>query len=243
MERALRRVSVERGIDPRGFALFPFGGAGPLHACDLAQSLGMTRILVAPHPGVLSALGMLVADETRDASRALLHPLAALTMGEIRSLLGEMRAGIKLEGEDRAILELRYRGQSHEIAVPLTLEENGLQRADQGFHEVHHSRYGYAHLGREIEAVTLQLQVVKQRMAWEMPVETSRDAVPVEAAHKLVWFEEGAREVPCYQRAELRAGDRFDGPAIVWQFDATTVVGIEWNARVDERLNLWVERG
>ena len=126
--------------------------------------------------------------------------------------------------------------------MPLTLEENGLDMAAQGFHEAHRSRYGYAHLDREIEAVTLRLQVVKVGLDWEMPLEELTGGEPVEVERKQVWFESGAQVVPCYERARLRAGDELEGPGIVWQFDATTVVGVGWKARVDERLNLWLER-
>jgi N-methylhydantoinase A len=133
MLRALRVVSVERGHDPRDFALVAFGGAGPLHACALADELGCGRVLVPAAAGVLSALGLVASDERRDHVRSLVRPLAEA---------GELPA----EGE----ASLRYRGQSFELPVPTGpgLEER--------FHRAHEERYGYADRGRPVEIVAVR---------------------------------------------------------------------------------------
>jgi N-methylhydantoinase A len=138
MLRALRVVSVERGHDPRDFALVAFGGAGPLHACELADALGIGTVLVPAAAGVLSALGLVLADERRDAVRSYVVPLADA---------GELPA----EGE----ADLRYRGQSFELAVPLGpgLEER--------FHRAHEERYGYADRGRPLELVAVRTADVR----------------------------------------------------------------------------------
>jgi N-methylhydantoinase A len=133
MLRALRVVSVERGHDPAGFALVAFGGAGPLHACDLAEELGMTTVLVPEAAGVLSALGLVASDERRDAVHSYLVPLAEA---------GELPA----EGE----ADLRYEGQSFELTLPL---QPGLAEA---FHRAHEEQYGFAERGREIELVAVR---------------------------------------------------------------------------------------
>jgi N-methylhydantoinase A len=133
MTRALRVVSVEQGLDPRDFALVAFGGAGPLHACALAEELGMATVLVPAAAGVLSALGLVAADERRDAVRTYVTPL---------SDAGELPA----EGE----ADLRYRGQSFELSVPL-----GPDLADR-FHEAHETRYGYADRDRPIDLVAIR---------------------------------------------------------------------------------------
>jgi N-methylhydantoinase A len=138
MVRALRVVSVEQGLDPRDFALVAFGGAGPLHACALADELGMSTVLVPAAAGVLSALGLVAADERRDAVRTYVVPLA--------------QAG-ELPGDGEA--DLRYLGQSFELAVPL-----GPDLASR-FHRAHEERYGYADRSREIELVAVRTAEVR----------------------------------------------------------------------------------
>ena len=128
MLRALRVVSVERGHDPRDFALVAFGGAGPLHACALAEELGVTTVLVPELAGVLSALGLVASEERRDRVRSVVAPLEAA---------GEL--------PDAGEADLRYRGQSFELTVPLGPE------LPERFHAAHEERYGYADRGRPIE--------------------------------------------------------------------------------------------
>jgi N-methylhydantoinase A len=153
MLRALRLVSVERGHDPRELALVAFGGAGPLHACALAEELGMEAVLVPPAAGVLSALGLAVADERRDAVRSYVCALEDA---------GELPA----EGE----AELRYRGQSFELTVPLQ------PQLDEAFHRVHEARYGYADRERPIELVAVRTAEVRPGPPLELPT-----AEPLEA--------------------------------------------------------------
>jgi len=146
MLRALRVVTVERGHDPRGLALVAFGGAGPLHACGLAEELGMQTVLVPEAAGVLSALGLVASDERRDAVRSYLCPLA--------------EAG-ELPGEGEA--DLRYAGQSFELTVPLG---DDLAAA---FHRAHEERYGYADRGRSIELVAVRTAEIRKGPAFELP--------------------------------------------------------------------------
>ena len=146
MLRALRVVSVERGHDPAGFALVAFGGAGPLHACELAEELGMRTVLVPEIAGVLSALGLVAADERRDSVRSYLRPLAQV---------GELPA----DGE----AELRYAGQSFELTVPL---QDDLGEA---FHRAHEAQYGFAEPDREIELVAVRTADIRVGPAFELP--------------------------------------------------------------------------
>jgi N-methylhydantoinase A len=139
MVRALRVVSVEQGLDPRDFALVAFGGAGPLHACALADELGMPAVLIPAAAGVLSALGLVAADERHDAVRSYVTPLAEA--GELPD-----------DGE----VDLRYAGQSFELTVPL-----GPRLADR-FHEVHEDRYGYADRSRAIELVAVRTAEIRR---------------------------------------------------------------------------------
>ena len=258
MERALRSVSVERGHDPGAFVLLPFGGAGPLHACSLAAALGTDRVLLPPAPGVLSALGLLVADVAFDASRSLLRPVATLRadlapLADAFAALADRVHGVLLEEGVAApvvsaSLDLRYRGQSYELTValdvPVTLE--AFDAAVAAFHATHEQRYGHADPAEPAEVVTVRARATGPGACPPF----AREAVgpPDAAAARLrarpVWFDAaGPTATPGYDRTGLRPGHRFPGPAIVFQFDTTTVVPPGWDARVDELRNLWLERG
>ncbi len=262
MERALRRVSVERGHDPRTFTLVPFGGAGPLHACDLADALGIPRILLPPSPGVLSALGLLIADVVHESSRALLLEASSLVddpaplQESAAALERRVKAVLAAEGVHApaldASLDLRYRGQSYELSVPLALPapspaqaSHAVQRAIEAFHAAHEARYGYAMLSETVESVAVRLRATGSGAQLNLPQEPlgppDPDAARVTA--KPVWFgPDGPTTTSCYDRVRLRPGHRFEGPAIVFQFDTTTVVGPGWSASIDERHNLLLAR-
>ena len=257
MERALRRVSVERGYDPRDFTLLPFGGAGPLHACDLADALGIKRILVPPHPGVLSALGLLVADVVRDTSHAVLRGAdnliadVAPLQETFASLAEQVRAILRAEGLGEcaieAALDARYRGQSYELTVPLCVPVTTQAVADAttAFHAAHSRRYGYAMPAEPVEVVTLRVRGVGRgaRPPWPHDPLGPPDASAARIGTRQVWFAaQGPTDTACYDRAALRPGHRFAGPAIVFQYDTTVVVPPGWRARVDEWHNVWLER-
>src|SRR5881392_3841439 len=154
MLRALRLVSVERGHDPRDFALVAYGGAGPLHACALADELGIEAVLVPAAAGVLSALGLAAGDERRDRVVSHVRPL-----GEVYDLPAEGEA------------DLRYRGQSFELTVPL-----GGDLAE-GFHRAHEARYGYAERDREIELVAVRTAHVRPGPEISWPATGRREPV------------------------------------------------------------------
>ncbi len=262
MERALRRVSVERGYDPRTFTLVPFGGAGPLHACDLADALGIPRILLPPSPGVLSALGLLIADVVHESSQALLIETGSLAqdpapLQELSTTLEErVRSVLAAEGVDAPVLEasmdLRYRGQSYELSVPLDLPapnaaqaSQAVQRSIEAFHTAHEARYGYAMHTETVESVAVRLRGSGSGAELDLPREPlgTSDPESAQVASKPVWFgPEGAAETPCYDRLRLRPGHRLQGPAIVFQFDTTTVLPPGWSASVDKSHNLLLAR-
>ena len=257
MERALRRVSVERGHDPRDYALVPFGGAGPLHACDLADALGLRQILVPRYPGVLSALGLLTADVAYDTARAVLQPIErllrepGLLARASDALADQIRAVLAREQTTPPALEahidLRYAGQSYALEIPLDLpiSTGHLRGAVAAFHDAHRRRYGYATPERPVEAVTLRLRGRLPRSHPEHapapPADT--DAQVAHLGDKPVWFEgTGPTTTPCYDRARLDHGHRFDGPALVFQYDTTLVILPGWQAHVDAWHNILVER-
>ena len=255
MERALRRVSIERGHDPRDYTLVPFGGAGPMHACALAEALGIRRVLVPPSPGVLSALGLLMADVVYDAARTVLRPVAALLEdpSELRSAaealtdrVGEVLGRERVEDPDlQMLLDLRYAGQSYELEVPLStpVTPMHLEEAVRAFHRLHEQRYGHSMAAEPVEAVALRVRGsapgVQPDLPQDPPADT--DVRVARVGEREVYFD-GPVESACYDRDRLRHGHRFGGPALVYQYDATLVVPPGWNARVDAWRNVWVER-
>ncbi len=269
MERALRAVSVEQGYDPRGFTLLPFGGAGPLHACDLADALGMTRILMPAIPGVLSAYGMLVADTNADAAQSVLSPLAALAAdpsplaAAAETLAARTRRTLGLDAEyarnrvsDRnsvsearleAGLDLRYRGQSYELTVPLALPITGaaVQAAAEAFHAAHALRYGYAMPSEPLEAVTLRVRAGVPGPQLHAEPRPLAGANPSRArlAERSVWFDaDGPQPTARYRRDLLEPGNRIDGPSLVLQYDSTLLLTAGWSAQVDPFGNLLCQK-
>ena len=255
MERALRRVSVERGRDPRDYTLVPFGGAGPLHAAALAEALGMSRVLVPPAPGALSALGLLMADVTHDASRAILAPVGALhgdpasLQRAADALAEEVRAALETHGTPELDfeLDLRYVGQSYEVTVPLAspITPTALEGATAAFHDRHRRRYGHADPDSHVEAVALRARGTVPVPPPPLPHEPETD-VPLEDAEigtRPVWFApDGPAETTTYARESLRHGHTLGGPAVLHQYDTTIVVPPGWRARVDASQNIWIER-
>ncbi|MCH8026288.1 MAG: hydantoinase/oxoprolinase family protein [Chloroflexi bacterium] len=258
MERALRMISVERGHDPRRFTLVAFGGAGPLHACELAESLGVPRVLVPPFPGVLSAFGMAASPITTDHVQALLSPvsdspvftrkleraLRRLEAQARRELKSQLRAA-HLQPKMRRSLDLRYAGQSYELTVPIAATADGATAARflPAFHRDHRRRYGHADPGRAVEVVAVRLRAELPGAAIRLPPlpKGSGDAQAARLERQPVWFDGKPRATWLYGRNLLRAGDGLRGPAIVLQLDATTVVPPGWRAGVDDVGNLLLE--
>lgn len=238
MESALRRVSVERGYDPRGFTLLAFGGAGPLHACALAQSLAIRRVLIPAAPGALSALGILDADLRREFSRTvMLGPHSPQIAEVFRQLEKEARAAFSAEGMRPALsrtADLRYHGQGYELRVDWSAG------AVARFHQLHAQSYGYADASRPVEIVTLRVQAIaRSRRPRAKRVRMGKaDARPaLLASHRI--FEDGRwRNAALYDRGLLKPGNRIVGPAVVVELSATTYLPTGWTAAVDPLSNL-----
>jgi N-methylhydantoinase A len=241
MERAIRVVSIERGHDPRAFTLLAFGGAGGLHAADLAGALGMERVYVPPQPGLLSAWGVLAADVVRDFGRtlrlvapderALAAGMRTLVAGARRALARERVARVRLEPS----LDVRYVGQSYELRVPY---RPGWRTA---FDRLHARRFGHAQPARPVEVVTLRLRA---RAAGVAPPSAARvrrgRGLPV--ASRPVVFDGARRTAAVWRRDDLRAGQAVRGPAVVCEYSATTLVPPEWRMHVDRLGGLVLEK-
>ncbi|MFB3906170.1 MAG: hydantoinase/oxoprolinase family protein [Acidobacteriota bacterium] len=253
MIRGIRMVSVERGYDPREFALVCFGGAGPVHAVKLAQELGIPRILVPESPGVNCALGLLMADFRHDYSQTFLRQLRTLSPGELneafRALEEKATEQMLREGiEAQQIvlirsLDLRYQGQGYELEVPAPNKEYGredLYALAEDLGKLHEAKYGYQMAARTAEIVNLRLSAIgllsKPRLAEEEPRGENPEAA--KKGSRRVYFEGEFHEVPIYERRRLVCGNRVAGPAIIEQLDSTTVLFPGSSAEVDRRRNL-----
>jgi N-methylhydantoinase A len=257
MERALRAVSVERGFDPRACALVSFGGAGGLHALELARSLRVPRVVVPREPGALSALGCLRADVLKSLSRTLMLEVGQGTNVAARgstekierafkALEREARAALKREGFAEArqrharTIAARYRGQSFELEIPWS----GGRRLVERFHAEHEARYGYAQTASSIEVVSARLLSagLVEELKDERPgrVRTSRATVAPRGTAR-VYFDEGTRDVAVYRREELSAGAMLRSPCVVTEYSSTTLVPSFARASTDARRNLVIE--
>ncbi|RLE29483.1 hydantoinase/oxoprolinase family protein, partial [Candidatus Acetothermia bacterium] len=256
MERAIRVISVERGHDPREFALVAFGGAGPLHGASLARKLGIPRVLMPAQAGVLSALGLLSADLVHTFVRSLVVPLDGISPERVNGILSGFRREAEeiLEGEGvppgaRKYLpaaDLRYRGQAFELTLslpdrPLTPED--LESLAEEFHREHERRYGYSVPGEPVELVNLRLTVVGETDKPELPRHPAGGSV--EGAlieRRLLYFGgEGWREAPVYVRGRLPAGAELRGPAVIEGDESTCLVPPDARAYVDAYGNLILE--
>jgi N-methylhydantoinase A len=256
MAQAIRAISTERGFDLRDFTLVPFGGAGPLHACQIALDLGIPRVLVPTAPGATSALGLLMSDVKHDFVRSRLSDVEQLDLAVANDLFGQMvtsaRKQLAAEGfpEDeiqlRYFLDMRYSGQGYENPVPvsgLPLTRESLARYRRDFDAVHEQCHGHAAPDQPVEVVNYRVQAIGVVPPVAMP--TIRDAADgAESARigsRKAYFPAAGQEpaeVPVYGREKLRAGHRFTGPAIIEQYDSTTVVCPGQAATVDRYGNL-----
>src|SRR5579872_1192652 len=244
MEKAIRVVSIERGRDPRHFALVAFGGAGGLHACALAAALNIPHVIVPAFPGALSALGILASDVVKDYSRTILWrvsreiPMAKLNQ-EFSALEKAAAQGFRAEswqGNPKFIrtVALRYRAQGYELNLPFS--KNLLQ----DFEAEHRRRYGYVHANREIELVTLRLRAILSSAsggadAFVCP-RSKRGAV--KPAESPVVFENKKLTTKIYDREALSTGKCYQGPAIVTEYSATTVIAPKKRFHIDKIGNL-----
>lgn len=258
MEKALRIISVERGHDPRDFALICYGGAGGLHAADLARALRLPRVIVPRNPGAFSALGILLSDIVKEVTQSIL--LAAPDDGRessiaMRNFLRDVerrfaRLERKARGELRREgfaapaaraerrLDLRYRGQSYELSVPFVPGFPLL------FHREHERAYGYIHPGRGLEIVNLRLRLSirtpKPRIRACLPRPFVPDAAKLKT--KLVWFTGAFHSTPFYDREKLQPGARCPGPAVIVEYSSTTVVPPDFVCHADKWLNLVLQK-
>jgi N-methylhydantoinase A len=262
MERALRVVSIERGYDPRDFTLVAFGGAGGLHACELAEALAIQTVMIPARPGALSAFGILVSDVVKDYSRTVLWRLAnhSAPQAKLDQEFRKLEATAQKEFRDEQwrgtlhydrTLDLRYRGQGYELNVPAKVTnkdaENNQEALAARFHAEHQRRYGYHHASREIELVTLRLRA---RLRIPQPQSHSQSARPSPSTpsrrpalteQALVFFNNKKLATPAFERGDLIPSRPMRGPAIITEYSATTLIPPNKKFWVDESENLIIQ--
>jgi N-methylhydantoinase A len=255
MEKAIRVVSIERGRDPRHFALVAFGGAGGLHACALAEALSIPHVIVPAFPGALSALGILASDVVKDYSRTVLWRVSGkIPQTELNRQFAALEKTAAKDFRNEAwpgkihchrSVDIRYRGQGYELNIPLT---KNLRR---DFEQEHHRRYGYVHINREVELVTLRLRdIVKTgHVGTTAPASLSRSKPRDPSRAKLarpsslkapVQFDGKKTETTIYSRDDLRPAHKYSGPAIITEYSATTVIPPGKRFHIDSAANLIV---
>ena len=243
MEAALRVVSVQRGHDPREFTLVAFGGAGPLHACALADALEMKRVLIPLLPGVLAAQGAVWSDVTGSRSRSVLTSFETTSLAALSEALLAVGEEVRREpGLNEATLrygfDMRYAGQSYELTIEA--DPADLEPSRAAFHALHEQRFAHSDLDAAVEVVNVRaIAIVPGAGEPARPTFDTGDATPTVTP---VWFGEQRHDTPTYRREQLLPGTRLDGPLVIHQLDTTTLVEPHWTATVDDDGNLVLER-
>lgn len=259
MARAIRAISQERGYDPRQFTLLPFGGAGPMHCCDLAHEMGIPRVLVPARPGILSALGVAIADIVKDYSRTVMMRGDDINRTqldeEFHGMEGLAREELEKEGlpMDRMVpqrfLDVRYVGQSFELTIDYPSPRRRIDTARMrrsiadSFYRAHLQRFGYADRGEAVEIVNLRLKLGLKMDKPQIVAGQAADSgsTPALIGEAQVVFSDGSVTTRLYDRENLRTGDQISGPAIVLQMDTTVVITPGWTGTADDYGNLVLE--
>lgn len=254
MVSAIKVISVERGFDCRDFTLVSYGGAGGLHAAFLAENLGIQTILIPPNGGLLSAYGMLYANVIKDYSQTILLKIKSKNADDSNIIVRQLKEGMgelllraledmEFEGYDLSqlnivrTLDVRYSGQSYELNVPFP--EDSLDFVDK-FHSIHKIRFSYSHPDAIVEVVNLRLSAIKETEKPKTISETLIEEVPINALidEKTVVFDNKMYDTKFYSREELLPGNSIDGPVIITEFSATSVVPPGFSINVDAYRNI-----
>ena len=259
MARAIRIATVEKGHDPREFALIALGGAGPMHACDLAAELGLKKVVVPPAPGVFSALGLLLADYRHEFKASVLKPLSKVVPEDLEGVFRSMENGARMVLRDEGVtdekifilryVDMRYVKQSHELVVeaPKPFGEEGINYLRKAFTRKHEEIYGYF-MSDEVIVVNARVSALGEVIKPSFRKEVLKEAVKappdlIKAFRRAYFRDSGWLNTAVYLRNSLRPGHEVEGPAIIEEYDSTTVVPSGWILKVDGFRNLIIERG
>jgi N-methylhydantoinase A len=255
MAEAIKAISTMRGHDLRDFMLLAFGGAGPVHACRIARDLGMAGVIVPLYPGVYSAIGLVMSDVKHDYIQSRMTQLSEIAPKDLSGMFDRLAAqalqDLRADGftadtiHIQRALDMRYAGQGYEITIPCEPEmmtAEGLKTLRKSFDEVHRGMFGHSAPEEPVEIVSYRVRGVGQVPAVEMPRFERAGTALKDALRETrkVRFDGKSVDCPIYQREKLDVGLTFSGPAVLDQFDCTTVICPGQTARVDEWKNIIV---
>jgi len=256
MAAAIRLVSLQRGLDPREFALFAFGGAGPLHGVALARELGIPKVIIPYVPGITCAMGCIVADVRHDFVKAIVKPTNDLQEKDLREvLLGQRTAGEdRLNNEDVPVdrievlheADMQYAGQTWTLRVSVDIDQLSVKALEAQLHKAYLDRYGIDLAQFQAKLINLRTTVIGVRPQLDLKriIASAHRMASVEEARlgsRKVWFGDGFHDTPIFERNALPIGASIEGPAILNQMDSTTVVEPDSAVTVDEYGNLIIE--
>jgi N-methylhydantoinase A len=254
MLRILRLVSIERGHDPRDFTLVAYGGAGPLHATNLADQLCIKRVIIPRLPGLFSALGLLNADIATDFLETTMLPLKAKSLDRINAQLQQLRDKMQnwfqrvvLPGEEivtHVSADLRYIRQNYELSIPFSgdhISQDDLAAIQNRFHDTHLAEYGHSSPEETIQVVRVRVQAIKPLKKIQPDLIQYPDpgkGLSVSEKNRFIWTVDGRILCEVHERQNLNPGFTLEGPALILENEATTLVGHRWNLAVDRIGNL-----
>ncbi len=224
MARTMKKITVEKGMDPENFSILAFGGAGPLHGASIAEELGMRKVLIPPLAGVFSALGMVTGDVTHEKSRTIFASLDEI--GKIEKTIEDMKEDIEETGQERILLGLRYKGQTYHINIPYS---GSSEETEERFHSEHEKKYGYANRDEEIEVVRVHIEIVRKRKIDELPHEKEDGEHP---SDRECLFSDGWKKTSIYKREFLSEDEGDTGPSIIEGTNSTILVPPDWKWKV-----------
>ncbi|MBN9673850.1 hydantoinase/oxoprolinase family protein [Roseibium aggregatum] len=251
MANAVRLLSISRGYDPRDFALCAFGGAGALHGAAVARELSIPTVIVPPNPGVTSALGCLLVDIQHDFSDSFMKRADQTEMAELeaayRKIEAEARTQLEHEGvEEKDMIltrtaEMMYHGQWRSLEVPVSADIQDVQDLADAFHAEHEREYNYARKEAAVSIFRVAVKAIGLVPKAELQKHAVTPYTPEPVAHRPVWFEGSEFQASVFERETLKAGAKIAGPAIIEQFDSTTVVPPAMTAEVDAYMNILID--
>lgn len=254
MYAGVSRLTSRYGVDLADYTLLPFGGAGPMVACHFARAVRMKNILIPAAPGVLSALGGLIADTRNDFVKTTFYDLSqacsARMKADFESLRDTARAWMTAESgasdhhSIEIVAEMRYQGQSFEVATPLSeadIENQDVERMRQSFHQVYQRLYGYCDLNATIQIISLRVVVTRPNPKPSIPLVETATQPPRPDYHTRLYVDHGEHDTPVFHRTNLRGGHVINGPAMVTQSDTTITILPGFRAQVDPQGNLLID--
>ena len=231
MEKALRVISLERGYDPREFSLLAFGGAGGLHACDLAETLEMKNVIFPRNPGVISAMGMLVADYFKDYSKSVFLNSNDQIYDRLNHMFNklEKRATSDYKGQNISFeyyMDARYKRQSHELIIPFS------KSFINTFHKEHKRKYGYSKKSNTVEIVNIRLRMIKKNPGIKLP-RLSKEVSEIKTEKVDLFYKNKYHKARIYERDNFYSGYKFRGPAVILEPTSTLFIPPKFNCHVD----------